>query len=157
MKVLFICSSNVCRSPFSEFVFKRMVSNDKQLSQKVQSVRSAAVLNKSRKLHPKAFVSLVSRGFDKKDLLAFHPSYVLTDRRLFEEADIIVGMAKVHKFLLPCKYKSKFRLLSSVAGQGEKSIPDPFLKKSQADYEQVMDVLEAYLKSFAQRIVLNEE
>ena len=157
MKILFICSSNVCRSPFSELMFKRIVDGDEQLKSKIEWVRSAAVLNKSRRLHKKAFQSLSARGFDEKVLREFKPSYILCDRALFDDADMIVGMAAAHKTLLPIKYKKKFRLLSSVAGEGKKSIPDPFLKKTQDDYEVVMRVIEDYLNKFAERIKSGEE
>ena len=152
MKILFICSSNVCRSPFAQLVFERMVESDETLAAKVDSVRSAAVLNKSRRLHPMAMVSLLVRGFERETLESFRPSYVLCDRRLFDEADMIVGMAAAHKTLLPIRYKKKFRLLSSVAGVGEISIPDPFLKKTQEGYEAVMDVIVDYLQAFAEEI-----
>ena len=45
MKILFVCSSNICRSPYCEYVFKRMVQSDPRLAQKVTWIRSAAVFN----------------------------------------------------------------------------------------------------------------
>ena len=34
--VLFVCSSNVCRSPYCEFMLRRMIENDSVLKGKVQ-------------------------------------------------------------------------------------------------------------------------
>lgn len=51
--VLFVCSSNVCRSPYCEFMLRRMVENDDDLRGKVD-VCSSAVFNRSKSIFPKA-------------------------------------------------------------------------------------------------------
>ena len=53
--VLFVCSSNVCRSPYCEFMLRRMVENDDDLRGKVD-VCSSAVFNRSKSIFPKAAV-----------------------------------------------------------------------------------------------------
>ena len=63
INVLFVCSSNVCRSPYCEYMFKRMVQEDEALAGIVGRVESAAVLNHSKELHSKARASLLGEGF----------------------------------------------------------------------------------------------
>ena len=41
MKILFVCSSNICRSPFCEYVFRDMVEKDPELKKRVDGVASA--------------------------------------------------------------------------------------------------------------------
>ena len=36
MKILIICASNICRSPFVEFILRREVNNDPSLKDKIQ-------------------------------------------------------------------------------------------------------------------------
>ena len=52
MKILFVCSSNVCRSPYAEFVFRRLVAQSPVLSAAGIEVSSSAVFNKSGSIFP---------------------------------------------------------------------------------------------------------
>ena len=60
--ILFVCSSNVCRSPYCEFMLRRMIENDDELRGKIV-VRSSAVFNKSKNIFPKEVDILVREGF----------------------------------------------------------------------------------------------
>ena len=71
--VLFVCSSNVCRSPYCEFTLRRMVENDDDLRGKVD-VCSSAVFNRSKSIFPKAVDILKREGFDEREILAHKPS-----------------------------------------------------------------------------------
>ena len=48
MKILFVCSSNVCRSPFAEFVFRRLVQQSPILSSAGIEVGASAVVNRRK-------------------------------------------------------------------------------------------------------------
>jgi protein-tyrosine-phosphatase len=112
-------------------------------------VRSAAVFNKSKKLHSKAVVALLAEGFNEAQIASYRPMYKRKDINLFEEADIIIGMTRFHKFLTPTKYKSKFTTLSQVALKKYIPIPDPFLASNQKSYDQIMFQIKDYLKKYA--------
>ena len=91
MKILFVCSSNVCRrcssnvcrSPFAEFVFRRLVEQSPVLSKAGIEVGSSAVFNRSKVIYPKAVVSLEREGFPKEQILAHKPAYKITDKQRF--------------------------------------------------------------------------
>ena len=104
MKILFVCSSNVCRSPFAEFVFGRLVEQSPVLSAAGIEVGSSAVFNRSKYIYPKAVVSLEREGFSKEAVLAHKPAYKSTDKKRFEEADVIIGMSKIHRILTPHRF-----------------------------------------------------
>ncbi len=152
MKLLFVCSSNVCRSPFAEFVFKRLIEQSPVLSDAGIEVGSSAVFNRSTKIHPKAVVSLTREGFDADYVLSHKPAYKATDKDRFEEADVIIGMCRIHKLLTPRKYKNKFVTLSEAATGKYAPIPDPFLARSQDEYDKVMSVIKKYLTLYAEKL-----
>ena len=107
MKILIVCSSNTCRSPYAEFIFKRLVSESDVLKKNIESVTSSAVFNQSRAMHPKTYALLLEEGFTKEELDAFKPDFILKDRKKFDDADVIIGMGYLQWFLLPFKYKKK--------------------------------------------------
>ena len=114
MKILFVCSSNVCRSPYCEFVFGRLLEADEVLKGKVE-VDSAAVLNHSERLHPKSRQALLNEGFTAEELDAFRPKHIREAGAAFEAADMIIGMTRWHKWLLKKEWKGKFETLSEAA------------------------------------------
>lgn len=152
MKILFICASNICRSPFCEYYFKRMVENDSELAEKVESVRSSAVFNKSKRIHPNAVQALKREGFEEDYILSHKPTFKWTDKHLFEDADYIVGMSKKNKWFLPVKYKKNFTTLSEFATGEYKVVVDPFLMKTVEEYNAVMDQIKDYLEKLAEKI-----
>lgn len=152
MKILFVCSSNVCRSPYAEFVFRRLVRSSPVLSAAGVEVSSSAVFNRSRSLFPKAAVSLKREGFSDEELAAFKPSFKCSAKEKFRDADVIIGMSKMHKWLTPAKYRKKFITLSEAAEGKYTPIPDPFLYKSQEDYDKVMSVIKVYLTLYATKL-----
>ena len=98
MKILIVCSSNTCRSPYAEFIFKRLVSESDVLKKNIESVTSSAVFNQSRAMHPKTYALLLEEGFAKEELDAFKPDFILKDRKKFDEADVIIGMGYLQWF-----------------------------------------------------------
>lgn len=153
MKILFVCSSNVCRSPYAEFIFKRMVDENEVLKNNISSVRSSAVFNKSKTIFGKGKISLLNEEFTEEEINKFKPTFKFSDRQLFEEADIIIGMSKAHKFLTPKKYRHKFNTLSEVAIGKTVAIPDPFLRRTQSDYDEVMDIIKTFLGLYANNLI----
>ncbi len=147
MNILFVCSSNVCRSPYCEYVFRRMVESDEVLKDKIK-VKSSAVLNKCKEIFPRAVVSLVSEGFDEEYVKSHKPSFKWCDMQRYEEADVIIGMSKAHKLFTPLKYKKKYITLSEAATGEYSPVPDPFLYSTQEKYDECMQVLKAYLQLY---------
>ncbi len=152
MKILIICSSNTCRSPYAEFVFKRLVDNSEVLKNNIESVTSSAVFNQSRAMHPKTYALLLEEGFSKEELDAFKPDFILKNRKKFDEADVIIGMGFLQWFLLPFKYRKKYANLSKIAIGKNINIPDPFYRKSMDFYKRTMDVIKTYLTVYAEKL-----
>ena len=151
MKILFVCSSNVCRSPYCEFVFGRLLEAGEVLKGKVE-VDSAAVLNHSERLHPKSRQALLNEGFTAEELDAFRPKHIREAGAAFEAADMIIGMTRWHKWLLKKEWKGKFETLSEAATGKYAAIPDPFLARNQSSYDSAMKVIKDYLVKFAEKL-----
>ena len=153
MKILFICMSNICRSPYCEYVFRKMVEEDEILSKKVEWVKSSAVFNKSFKINPKSEKVLTDEGFDKEYVLSHKPTFKWgKGRQYFKEADIIIGMTRSNKFFLPLRFHKKFKLLSVLATEEYKPIPDPVLIKDQDKYNKAMETIKGYLIAYADKL-----
>lgn len=152
MKILIICSSNICRSPFAEFYLRRKVNNDVILGDKIEWIKSSAVLNKSKKIHNKASLALQKEGFLLEEINTHKPSFYYSDKTAFNEADIIIGMSKIHKILLPKKYHKKYFTLSEVAVGKYIKIPDPFLAKTQDLYNSAMEPIKEYVDIYFNKL-----
>lgn len=152
MNILFICSSNVCRSPYCEFIAKRLIEDSAILCDKGIEVHSAAVFNRSKQIFPKAVDILVREGFDEKQVRAFKPSFKRGDEKLFEQADMIIGMTKLHRLETPRKFRAKYVTLSEAATDAYIRIPDPFLAKSQERYDEIMMEIKELVEVFIDRL-----
>ena len=153
MKILFVCSSNVCRSPYCEFHFKRYMEEYPALKDTITECNSGAVFNRSKKLHEKARKALLAEGFSEELINSHKPRYIKDNLTLFKESDVIIGMTRWHKWCLPKELCSKYVNLSEVAGEKYKAIPDPFLAINQEEYNKVMAVVGDYVKKYALRLV----
>lgn len=152
MKILFVCSSNICRSPYCEFVFKRMCENDPDLAARVEWVKSGAVFHQCKNLHPKAKAALEAEGFAPEILDKHSPAYWRRFPERFEQADIIIGMTRWHKYFIPKKWRGKYVDLAELATGTYTPVPDPFLAKTQEKYNEVMRALDKYLVMVADKI-----
>lgn len=153
MKILFVCSSNVCRSPYCEFHFKRLMEEYPALKEIVTECNSGAVFNRSKKLHSKARKALLAEGFDASVIDAHKPRYIKDNLELFENSDVIIGMTRSHKWCLPKEFKGKYVNLSEASGGKYKAIPDPFLAINQTEYNKVMAVAQGYVKKYALKLL----
>lgn len=145
--------SNICRSPFCEYVFKRIAENDEVLSRNIEWVRSSAVFNKSYHINSKAKIALLREGFSEEQIDKHVPTFKYGQgKQLFEDADIIIGMTRSNKVFLPCKYHKKFTLLSELATGIYTPIPDPVLIKDQDKYHLAMDTIKDYLLQYAKKL-----
>ena len=152
MKILIVCSSNVCRSPYAEFMLKKIVSSDPVLKNNIEWIKSSAVFNKSKTISPNTKKCLLREGFSENEIDGFKPSYKKTSVSIFEEADVIIGMTKSHKFFTPKKFREKFMTLSEIAYGSYRPIPDPFLVTDFDDYLKCMNVIKDALIAFSDRI-----
>jgi len=152
MKILIVCASNICRSPYVEFILKREIAKDPELSEKVEWVKSSAVINKMFRIHKNTVQALLKEGFTTDEIAAHKPSYIFFNYRRFSEADVIVGMKRNQRLFMPFSLRKKFITLSEAAGEGEKKISDPYFAKTQEGFDSVMAELKDYTMKYLKRL-----
>ncbi|MDO5449245.1 MAG: low molecular weight phosphatase family protein [Clostridia bacterium] len=157
-KVLFVCSQNMCRSPYCEMMFRRLVEESPVLRDKVEVTRSSAVMTPGTSIDPLTVEALVREGFDKTQVEQHRPGFMYrkADIKLFNEADIVIGMTKSHKYMIFVpSWRRKFKTLSEAATGSYKAVPDPWLQRDTEKYIGEMNKIKAYLEQYIK--VLEEE
>ena len=129
-----------------------MCVNDPDLAARVEWVKSGAVFHQCKNLHPKAKAALEAEGFAPEVLDKHSPAYWRRFPERFEQADIIIGMTRWHKYFIPKKWRGKYVDLAELATGTYTPVPDPFLAKTQEKYNEVMRVLDKYLVMVADKI-----
>ncbi|MBI4620603.1 MAG: low molecular weight protein arginine phosphatase [Desulfobacterales bacterium] len=124
--VLFVCTANICRSPFAERALKKLFMEKKVAGIKVHSAGVSAVPGLSSP--PDAIRIAGELGVDISEHLS-RPISV----PMIEEADIILVMSLFHREVIlemSPESENKLKLLGSFSafyGGGEETeIPDPY-------------------------------
>lgn len=142
IKLLLVCTANICRSPMALTVTRELVAQ-RGLSRAIQ-VESAGTHAPSpaQPPDPRAIDALLRRGYKPKK----SRSVRITSGH-FAEFDLILAMDAVNlaelRRICPAEYAYKLRLFLSYAPQsGRTDMPDPYYG-SVAGFEVVLDLCEA--------------
>jgi len=138
----------MCRSPYCEYVFKRMIDGNEDIV-----VNSAATLHQASEIHDKARQALLREGFDIDYINAHQPRWIYKNMHLVKEADVIIGMVKSHRILIPLPYKKKFITLSEAVTGKYTPIKDPWLEKDMNVYFEAMDEIKEYLEAYKDKLL----
>ena len=134
MKVLFVCTGNICRSPTAEGVLRRLAEVE-NLKVHVES-RGTHDYHVGEPPDERAQDHAKRRGYDLSAQRAKHFS-----TRDFEEFDLVLAMDRGHLRLLqrlcPPRHAAKLKLLLQ-----EADVPDPYYGGPEG-FEQVLDLVEA--------------
>ena len=112
MKVLFVCTGNICRSPVAERMLQQRGSQH-GLDLVVSSAGTRAL--NGMDMHPESVRVLQERGIDPKGFT----SRLLTPK-LTADADLILGLSREHRAaarqLAPVRWRDMFALREIAAG-----------------------------------------
>lgn len=142
IKVLFVCTGNICRSPSAEGVFRHYVA---------QAGLSDQIKTDSAGTHdyhvgdipdPRAQNAAAKRGYDISTLRGRQ-----VIRRDFVEYDYVLAMDQLNMRhlapLCPPEHAHKLRLFMEFAYEATtREVPDPYYGTPR-DFESVLDLLEA--------------
>jgi protein-tyrosine phosphatase len=141
MKILMVCTGNICRSPTAEGVLRNVLEKA-GLGQKVQidsagthDYHCGEAPDRRAQLHAKR------RGYDLSGLRAR-----LVEEGDFAKFDLILAMDRGHLKLLqrasPPEHRHKVKLYLEFAGMPDTDVPDPYYGGPDG-FERVLDVSEA--------------
>jgi protein-tyrosine phosphatase len=134
MKVLFVCTGNICRSPTAEGVLRRLAGL-KKLDVHVES-RGTHDYHVGEPPDERAQDHAKRRGYDLSAQRAKQ-----LGKRDFEEFDLVLAMDRGHLRILqrlcPPQHAGKVRLFLQ-----EADVPDPYYGGAEG-FEQVLDLVEA--------------
>ena len=141
IRVLFVCTGNICRSPTAEGVFRSQV-HEAGLSDKIET-DSAGIENYHVGDPPDARTirAAKARGYDLEGLRARKVS--LSD---FESFDLILAMDSSHLRALkkssPVAFQNKIKLFLDFASNSSASdVPDPYYG-NEYGFQTVLDMAE---------------
>src|SRR5262245_45542301 len=151
IKVLFVCTGNICRSPMAEGVFRRRVG-DAGLADRVK-VASTGTHDYHIGAPPdaRAQKAAAGRGYDISKLCARQ-----IIRRDFSEYDYVLAMDEVNlrclARLCPLEHAHKLKLLMEYASSdGSREVPDPFYGGA-TEFESVLDMVESASEGLLEEI-----
>jgi protein-tyrosine phosphatase len=143
LRLLFVCTGNICRSPTVEAVFRRLVE-EAGLSHRVEV--DSAGMGDHFEGHPpdsRAVAAAQRRGVDLTPLRARG-----LESGDFERFDLILGMEHAHVLAMRHECPSRFRerircFMEWVPGRVTEDLPDPYGSSDPAAFETVLDLAEA--------------
>ena len=149
MRIVFVCSGNICRSPSAEVVMRALLRQD-GLEQLVE-VSSAGLgdWHVGEGLDRRSLAVLTSRGYDGERHRArqFEPGW-------FADHDLVVAMDASHlrdlRKLAPSDAPDKVVLLMSYAGE-DVDVPDPYYGGPQG-FSDVLDMIERGCRGLVEAI-----
>lgn len=141
IRVLFVCTGNICRSPLAEGVFRHMVAHC-GLSERI-TTESAGMIRYHAGEAPdsRAQATALSAGID----IAAQCARQITMRD-FDVFDYLIALDRGHKTAMeemaPKDARDRIHLLMGFAPQSpETDVPDPFYG-GQEDFDRVLEMIE---------------
>lgn len=142
VKVLFVCTGNICRSPTAEGVF-RALAERRGLGHRIEADSAGThAYHIGEPPDSRSIATAARRGFDLRPLRA--RKVAIED---FDRFDLLLAMDRDHLErlvrLAPVERRDRLALfLSFCPGLGADEVPDPYYDGPGA-FEHVLDLIEA--------------
>jgi protein-tyrosine phosphatase len=151
VKVLFVCTGNICRSPTAEGVFKRQVREAGLADRVLSDSAGTHDYHVGEAPDPRAQSAALRRGYDLSELCGRQVS-----RRDFSEFDYVLAMDEANlrqlKRLCPPEHAGKVKLLMEFARNAKvREVPDPYYGGARG-FEEVLDMVEEASRGLLEQV-----
>ena len=141
IKVLFVCTGNICRSPSAEGVFRALISAEGLDGQVGTDSAGTHGYHVGEPPDPRSVATAAKRGIAMSDLRARKVS--AAD---FDAFDLVLAMDRSHHDILarlcPKGREDRLKLFMSFASRhGGQDVPDPYYGGADG-FERVLDMIE---------------
>ena len=142
IKVLFVCTGNICRSPTAEGVFRALVATEGLAGHVATDSAGTHAYHVGEPPDGRSTAAALRRGIDLSDLRA--RKVRVSD---YAEFDLVLAMDRGHADILrrqcPADLADRVKLFLDFAPDlGIKDVPDPYYGGGDG-FERVLDMIEA--------------
>ena len=152
-EITFICSGNIMRSPYAEYIARKILNeiNDQQSKKFDLVFKSGAVTYQNNSIHPFTEKFLMDNGIPIIEIKKHKPRLVDNNPEYFQDSTLFITMTNEQKRILNKKGYSNNFLLSEVANNEQTEILDPYFfpEKKEEIYNSIKD----YTKHFINELV----
>ena len=136
--LIFLCAGNICRSPYAEMMFEKLISESSLISKDRFKIQSGGFIdNKKINLHGHSRQALLDDGVPEDRVNRFQTRHMRFYKDDLAAADVLIVMSKDNADLVNQKYRDKVVHLSEIALDGVvEDIKDPVLIQDYNEYKQ---------------------
>jgi protein-tyrosine phosphatase len=128
IRVVFVCSGNIMRSPYAEMLFEKYLE-ERQHSERTIISESLAVTYRNSSILDQTQDLLLENGVAPERIAQFSPRHIRDHLEVCQKADLIFGMTADHLAALYDWQEKTFLLSKFVSGPESEEIPDPFFSE----------------------------
>ena len=151
-KIVIVCNGNISRSPFIEYIMKKLIKNNYPKLQDVLTIESMGILYPNVKMNHLTELYLLKEGFNEKEIEAHSPRYWEDYPDVHENASIFITTTGEQAQYLNFYYPGKAFMLSYVAKETFENIIDPAVHRS--DAEKLFRIMKELTISFVAKLNL---
>lgn len=136
IRVVFVCTGNICRSPSAEAVLRKLVQEAGLASQITVGSAGTGGWHIGDDADPRSQKALRARGYDlTHNARQFRASW-------FDEHELIIALDSSHATdLKHMRPGAAVRMLREWDPEGQGDVPDPYYG-GEAEFEEVLDMIE---------------
>ena len=151
VSVLFVCTGNICRSPMAEGVLSALLGARGLADRFVVESAGTHAYHTGKPPDPRACAAAARRSID-----ITHQRARQVEPSDFLSYDLIISMGTDNhdamRYAAPAAYREKLKLFMSYAPElGLREVPDPYYG-DEADFEQVLNLIEAGCEALAKEL-----